>query len=369
MKPAHQFSVPPNTLAVATALGALLALTACSKSEAPPAPPRLVTVVKAGADDAGNRTSYTGEVRARYESALGFRVPGKLAERLVDVGDTVKAGQALARLDPSDQRLAAETARQQVLAAEVNLAQTESDVKRFKELHEQGFISPADFERRMTGLRVATAQLEQARSQLGLARNQAVYTTLAADHAGVVTQVAAEVGQVLAAGQLVFRVARPGEKEVWIPVPENRLGELPKAKEVSVDLWADTATRFRGRVRELAPSADPVTRTYTAKVTLLDPAPAVQLGMTANVRFAEAGARGGLRLPGTALFKKGEQAAVWVVDAATSQVHLRPVGVGAYFEDHVNVTSGLQAGETVVRAGVHKLFEGEKVRIAADAPQ
>lgn len=368
MKAAQQFPVPLRFSSLAMALAALLAMAACSKTEAPPAQPRLVTVVKAGLDDVEGRTSYTGEVRARYESALGFRVPGKLGERLVEVGDTVKAGQALARLDPADQRLAAETARQQAVAAELSLAQTESDIKRFKDLYEQGFISPADFERRMTGLRVAAAQLEQARSQLGLARNQSAYTTLAADHAGVVTQVAAEVGQVLAAGQMVFRVARPGEKEVWIPVPENRLGELGKAKDVSIDLWADPASRYRGRVRELAPSADPVTRTYTAKVTLLDSGPAVQLGMTANVRFAAADAGGALRLPGTAVFKKGEQAAVWVVDTATSQVRLRPVGVGAYFEDHVNVTSGLQAGEIVVRAGVHKLFEGEKVRIAADAP-
>lgn len=372
MKPPPQPVVSPSRwpaaarpAGVAMALAALLALGACSKSEPPPAQPRLVTVVAAGADDTEGVTSYTGEVHARYETALGFRVPGKLGARLVEVGEQVKAGQPLARLDPADQRLGSENARQQLVAAEANLAQSESDIKRFKLLYEQGFISAADFDRRMTGLRVAAAQVEQARAQFDLARNQSAYTTLAADHAGVVTQVAAEVGQVLAAGQVVFRVARPGEKEVWIPVPENRLAELGKAKSVSVDLWADPGTHYRGQVRELAPSADPVTRTYTAKVTVLDAGPSLQLGMTANVRFARGTLEGALRLPATALFKKGEQPAVWVVDSASSQVRLRPVTVGSYYDDHISVTGGLQAGEVVVRAGVHKLFDGEKVRIAA----
>jgi multidrug efflux system membrane fusion protein len=354
---------------MALALAALGVLGACTKAEPPAAQPRLVKVVKAGSDETEGVTSYTGEVRARYETALAFRVAGKINARLVEVGERVRAGQPLARLDPADQRLLAENARQQLVAAELNLAQTESDIRRFKELFEKGFISPADFDRRMTGLRVAAAQLEQIRAQLSLAQNQSAYTTLAAEHAGVVTQVAGEVGQVVAAGQMVFKVARPGEMEVWIPVPENRLGELGKARSVSVDLWADPDRRYGGRVRELAPSADPVTRTYTAKVTVLEPGPAVQLGMTANVRFATGVHEGALSLPGTALFKKGDQPAVWVVDPASSQVQLRPVTVSTYHEDHVSVTGGLQPGEVVVRAGVHKLFAGEKVRIAADAPQ
>lgn len=344
---------------------ALLAQGACSKGEPPPAQPRLVTVVAAGVDETEGVASYTGEVRARYETPLGFRVPGKVGARLVEVGQQVKAGQPLARLDPADQRLAAESARQQLVAAEASFAQLDAEIVRFRELFQQGFISAAEFDRRTASVRVAAAQLEQARAQVSLARNQAAYTTLTADHDGVVTHVAVEVGQVVAAGQVVFSVARPGEKEVWIPVPENRLADLGKVRDVSVDLWADPGTRYKGRVRELAPSADPVTRTYTAKVTVLDAGQAVQLGMTANVRFAAGGRPGALRLPATALFKKGERPAVWVVDAASSQVKLRPVSVGGYFDDHVSVTEGLQAGEVVVRAGVHKLFEGEKVRIAA----
>lgn len=348
---------------------ALALLGACSRPDPVPQPPRLVTVVKAGADQTEGVSSYTGEVRPRWETALGFRVGGKLGARLVEVGERVRAGQVLARLDPADQRLAAETARQQVVAAELDRDQIASDIRRFKELYDQGFISPADFDRRMTGLRVATAQLERARAQLDLARNQSAYTTLAADHDGVVTQVAAEVGQVVAAGQPVFKVARPGELEVWIPVSENRLGELAEAKAVEVELWADPGHRYRGRVRELAPSADPVTRTYTAKVTVLDPGPGVQLGMTASVRLTAGVQEGALSLPATALFRKDDQPAVWVVDPATSQVQLRPVTVSSYHEDHVSVTGGLQPGEVVVRAGVHKLFAGEKVRIAADAPK
>lgn len=355
--------------AATLALAATAALGACSKAEPPAAQPRLVTVLEAGVDDTEGVASYTGEVRARYETPLGFRVPGKVGARLVEVGERVKAGQPLARLDPADQRLAAETARQQLVAAEANLAQLESDIGRFRELFQQGFISAAEFDRRTTAVRVAAAQAEQARAQVSLARNQAAYTTLLADHDGVVTQVAAEAGQVVAAGQVVFRLARPGEKEVWIPVPENRLGDLAGAKKVAIELWADPANRYPGRVREIAPSADPVTRTYTAKVTVLEAGPAVQLGMTATVRLAAEGAGGAVSLPGTALFKKGDQPAVWVVDTATSQVRLRPVSVGSYFDDHVSISGGLQRGEVVVRAGVHKLFEGEKVRIAADAPK
>jgi len=310
--------------------------------------------------------TYTGDVRARWETALGFRVPGKIVARLVEVGQQVKTGQVLARLDPEDQKLSAEAAKQQLMAARSDFQQAKADLVRYKELVDKGFISAAEFDRRKTTYQTAAARLEQATAQLELNRNQTEYTTLRADHDGVVTAVQAEVGQVVSAGQSVVKTARLDEKEVAVNVPENRLVELRATKDADVSLWASPGKVYKGRIREISPSADNVTRTYTVKVTVLDPDASVQLGMTANVRL-----RGGMRaevarLPLTALFQKGDEAAVWVIDPKTQQVTLTPVQVGRYTQDYVTVLSGLSDGDLVVRAGVHKLNQGEKVRILAD---
>jgi RND family efflux transporter MFP subunit len=313
--------------------------------------------------------TYTGDVRARWETALGFRVPGKIVARQVEVGQQVKTGQVLARLDPEDQKLSAEAAKQQLMAARSDFQQARADLVRYKELVEKGFISAAEFDRRKTTYQTAAAHLEQATAQLELNRNQTEYTTLRADHDGVVTAVQAEVGQVVSAGQAVVKTARLDEKEVAVNVPENRLAELKAAKDADISLWASPGKIYKGRVREISPSADNVTRTYTVKVTVLDPDASVQLGMTANAKL-----RGGVRaqvarLPLTALFQKGDEAAVWLIDPQTQQVTLKPVQVGRYTQDYVTIVSGLNNGDLVVRAGVHKLNQGEKVRILADPAQ
>ncbi len=352
--------------ALVLALAMLLGTSGCTKEEKKPDEPRAVNVVKAETSSGELGTSYTGEVRARYETQLGFRVAGKVTARLVEVGDTVKAGQALARLDPGDQQLGIEAARQQLAAAEANYEQIRSDFARFTELSKQGFVSTADIERRANAARVAEAQLAQARAQLGTYENQSAYTQLRADHDGVVTAIGAEVGQVVAAGQMVMRVARRGEREVAVNVPENRLAEIRNAKQVHIGFWAEPDKLLDGRVREIAPSADPVTRTYTTKVTILNPDADVQLGMTANVYFKSNGHGSVVRLPSTALYQLGGDAAVWVVDPKTAQVSLRPVKVGRFGDDGVTITEGLAGGEIVVRAGVHKLFANEKVRIVAE---
>lgn len=363
----------PRTLSRAASLCALavapLLLGACKPAEKPVEPPRAVNVLRIEGGNGTLSASYTGDVRSRYETGLAFRVPGKLTERLVEVGDTVKTGQVIARLDPADQQLGIEAARQAVSAAEASYAQAKSDLTRFGELFRQGFISAAEFDRRKAAHDVAGAQLSQARAQLSVNRNQAEYTTLRAPSEGVVTAVAAEVGQVVGAGQAVLRVARPGFTEVAVSVPENRLKEVRRGMDVRVNLWAAPERLYRGRVREIAPAADAVTRTYLAKVTVLDPDDGVQLGMTANVFLDVAADPGEVRLPSTALFQKGAEPAVWIVDPATSQVRLRPVTIGRFADDHVVVTAGLKPGDTVVRAGVQKLFPDEKVRIlAARAP-
>lgn len=362
-------SFPVSVLrAVLVALSLPVVLGAC-KPEAKPAPqPRAVNVVKAGEADALFGNSYSGDVRARYETALGFRVGGKITERLVEVGDTVRKGQALLRLDPVDRRLSVDAAGQQVAAAEANHRQAKAEFQRFEGLYRQGFISAAEFDRRKSAFEVAAAQLAQARSQWTFDRNQADYTTLRADHDGVVTVLQAEVGQVVDTGMPVVRVVRSGEKEIAISVPENRLADVRRGGEADVVLWADPSKSYRGRIREIAPNADQVTRTYTAKVTILDADERVQLGMTGTVALSGgAAAARAMRLPSSAIHQKGDQAAVWIVDPASAQVNLRPVKIDRFADDHVTVLEGVRPGESVVRAGVHKLFAGEKVRVLAGA--
>ncbi|MFO1319894.1 MAG: efflux RND transporter periplasmic adaptor subunit [Burkholderiales bacterium] len=352
---------------IATAVCAVTILAGCKAEAPPPNPPRAVNVVRVGALEADPGNRYAGEVRARYETPLGFRVPGKVTERHVDVGAVVRRGQVLARLDPVDLQLAAEAARQQVSATKSNLDQQRTEYERFHALHAQGFISAAELDRRKAALDMAAAQAAQARAQWEANRNQSVYATLTADHDGVVTAVSAEVGQVVDRGMPVMRIARPGEKEVAISIPEGRIVDARRARDAEIRLWADPERVYKGRVRELSPSADGVTRTYSMKVTVLDADDNVTLGMTANVALAAPATGPGMRLPSSAIFQQGDKAAVWVVDGATSQVALRPVKVLRYADDHVVLGDGLSAGESVVRAGVHKLFAGEKVRVLAEA--
>lgn len=340
-------------------------LTGCTRQEAPPPAPRAVHVVTVKHGGNSLAASYTGDVRARFESALGFRVPGKIVERRVDVGARVSKGQVLARLDPADMRLSAESAASQLQAARSDFNQTKADLERFRELRDKQFISEAEFERRQTAFDVARARYEQAQAQLSMSRNQTGYAALTADHDGVVTAQLAEVGQVVAAGQPVVRVARAGEKEVEVPVPESRLLELRDATGVSVSLWASPDKRYTGAIREIAPSADSVTRTYAVRVSILNPDDAMQYGMTANV-FLDGRARvETVVLPPTAVFKQGDKPSVWVVDESSGQVRAVAVEVAEYRQDAVIVSTGLRDGQKVVRAGVHKLFEGEKVRVLA----
>jgi len=339
--------------------------TACSRSEPPSPQAKSVYTVAVQFQSGSESSSYTGDVRARFDSALGFRVPGKIIDRMVYVGAQVKRGQVLARLDPADMRLSAESAQSQLQAARSDFNQSKADLERFRELRDKQFISEAEFERRQTAYDVARAGFEQAQAQLSMSRNQTGYATLVADHEGVITALVAEVGQVVAAGQPVMRLARAGEKEVEIPVPESRLQELRAATQVTVSLWANPKASYKGEIREIAPSADSVTRTYAVRVTILEPDAQVQFGMTANVHLGNVATARTALLPPTAVFGKGDSPSVWVVDGTSSQVRSTAVTVAEYRQDAVVVTAGLQEGQQVVRAGVHKLFEGEKVRVLA----
>jgi multidrug efflux system membrane fusion protein len=348
----------------AALLGALIATAgACEKAQESAPLPRLVNVVRVSMDISDGDVAYSGEVRARYETNLSFRVAGKIVARNVEVGSSARAGGVLARLDPEDQQLNTRSAQSQLEAAKSEFEQTKAELERYTDLLKKNFISQAEYDRRLNAFNVAKARLEQAQAQLSVTKNQAGYTALIADHAGVVTAILAEVGQVVTAGQTVMKLARTDEKEVVISIPENRLAGLTAVREITITLWADPSRIYRGKVREVSPSADPVTRTYAARISVLDADTSVSLGMTANVYLKELQGGQTMLLPATALFQDDNEAAVWVVDPATSQVKLVPVQVGEYMEDKVTILSGLNPGDIVVRAGVHKLFAGEKVRI------
>ena len=340
---------------------AAAALVACSK----PAPPlddvRPVRVITLAADTAGERLEFSGDVRPRYESQLGFRVGGKIVERKVDVGATVKRGDVLMRLDPQDLRLAESQARATLRAAETERDLARADYKRHVDLRAQNFVSQAVLDTKQSALKAAQANVDAARAGLRGQSNQSNYTNLAADADGVVTAIEAEVGQVVQPGSPVVRVARTVEKEVVIGIPEDKVGQLRAAGDVSVRLWANEAVAFPGKIREVSPVADPATRTYTVKVALPKSAD-VRLGMTATVELATGGnGPAGLRLPLTALVQHKGASSVWIVE--NGAVKLVPVQVVGQVRNDVLVTGQIAAGQNVVTAGVNLLKNGQKVRI------
>ncbi|MDD5297179.1 MAG: efflux RND transporter periplasmic adaptor subunit [Rhodocyclaceae bacterium] len=356
--------LPPPCFLAGLALTLSALLTGCgAKDEAPP-PPRPVLSQVVGPAAQPVIATYSGEVRARYETALAFRVPGKIIARRVDLGTRVKPGQELLRLDPGDQALSAAGADAQLAAATAERSLARSDLERYRGLKEKGFISQAAFEARKTGFEAAEARVAALEAQARLSRNQAAYTVLRADQAGVISQVAAESGQVVAAGQPVLRLAREEEKEVAISIPESRMAELAHVGRTEVVLWARNAASrlFEGRLREVAPIADPVTRTYPVRVSIEGADPSILLGMTANVSFLSRGTAPSITLPLTAIFQQEGKPAVWVV-GKDNRLALRPVNLDSFGEDGAHIADGLKAGERVVIAGVHKLIQGERVTL------
>ncbi|MFZ5510086.1 MAG: efflux RND transporter periplasmic adaptor subunit [Pseudomonadota bacterium] len=360
-------STPTRLMLGAVAL-ALLAGCGGKQEQAPAVRPVETVVVKTGA--LPGLSGYAGEVRARHEADLAFRIGGKVIERRVDVGAAVKKGQVLARLDPQDATLAAQAARAQVAAADADHALARAELERYRQLYQQRFVSRAVLDARETAYQAARARLDQARAQAAVSGNQAAYTELRAERDGVITAVQVEAGQVVAAGQPVMRLARPEEKEVLIHVPESRIDEVRQAAQAVISLWAEAGRRYAGRVREIAPAADAVTRTFAVRVTIADADQDVRLGMTAHVLFG-AGEAAAALLPLTAVVQKDGRPVVWLVDPATRQVAPRPVEVAAWREDGVVVSAGVKDGDLVVARGAHKLLPGQVVRLyqAAGASQ
>ncbi|OIN90742.1 MAG: efflux transporter periplasmic adaptor subunit [Comamonadaceae bacterium CG1_02_60_18] len=338
-------------------------LSGCSRPTAPPEPVRAVKVITVGAAPLTSQIEYTGEVRARHESRLGFRVGGKLMQRSVDVGQRVRAGQLLAQLDATDLRLGADAARAQVAAARTNRDLADADFQRFAALRAQNFISAAELQRRRAALDAAQAQLDAAQAQLAALQNQSGYASLLADAAGVVTTVLAEPGQVLAAGTPVLQLAHDGARDVVFAVPEDKVGALAVGSAVQMRSWPDGQSSV-AHVREVAASADPVTRTFTVRATL--PAGvAPPLGSTVAV-VPQSVQRAGaplIKLPTSALRQEGQTTAVWVLEAGSMTVRSQAVQVLTADGNDVVIGTGLVPGMQVVTAGVHVLAPGQKVTL------
>lgn len=359
-------NLPRTTLF--TALAALLVLAGCAREPAPVNGPRPVVVEAPQLlEGPAGVEAFPGAVRARTEADLSFRVPGKIAERRVDSGARVVAGTVLAVLDPRDAQLNLEAARAAVQAAEADLWLAEAEEKRYVDLKARGHVGQSAVDQRVGTARLARARLDQARSQLNLAQNQSRYTRLTADAAGVVTEVFAEPGTVVAAGQPVLRFAADGEREVRIEVPEGRVESFGKAAQMFVEIYSQPGKRYAAALRELNPQANPATRTHEARVTILEPDADVQLGATATVMLAGAGDGKTFRLPATALgaVEDSQRAVVWSVVAdpeGATTVKPVPVQVLQYLDGTVIVAGTLSAQDRLVTAGVHRLVEGMAVQ-------
>lgn len=362
-KPFGSARLFPQKLAILACAGLLL-LGGCSKPVEKTEDVRPVRVMKLESGNIDTVAEFSGDVRARYESRLGFRVGGKIVARKVEVGSVVKRGQVLMQLDPQDLQLAQAQANAALKAAESNRDLARAELKRYQDLREKNFVSQAVLDSKETAFKAAQASYDQAVAGYRNQSNQAGYAVLHADADGIVTSIDAEAGQVVAAGTPVVRLAQGGEREIVIGIPEDRVEDLRRVTDVRVRTWAERERIIPGKIREISPVADPVTRTYTAKVSIPASAENVKLGMTAYVAFAAKSANAAMRLPLTALFQDKSNTAVWVVENGT--VRLAPVQVAGTADNDILVSGGVAPGQTVVTAGVNLLKSGQKVKILGE---
>jgi len=326
---------------------------------------RPVNVVRIADQTARNDMAFSGEVRARFETVLSFRVAGKLINRTVDIGNRVRKGQVLAKLDPSDYRLAAQNLNAQLIAAKADREYSKEDLTRYRELFDQHVISQPELDRHQTLYISAQQKVAALEALLEQAGNQLAYTGLLSDSDGVVTALEAETGQVVALGQPVIKLARLDEKEIAIDIPEHRIAGIKLQQEVGVTLWVDGDKRIKARIREIAAAADPVSRTYRVKATILEGKDDARLGMTATV-WIPASTPDDITVPLSAVFTSQHQpgqTSVWLVDERTATVKAVPVQAGAALPGERVAVSGLEAGQLIVSAGANRLIEGQAVRL------
>lgn len=344
-------------------LAAMLLLASCGPSEQPAAEPvRPVRVVTIEQREAGETVTLTGQVEAQDSVNLSFRVGGRMIERNVSVGDRVEAGQVIARLEPEPAQNALRTARANLNAANSLLVKTQNEFGRQDQLLRDGWTTRARWDQARQGFEAAQAQVDAATAQLAIAEDNLFFTELVVDAPGHVTARRAEPGEVVAAGQTIIELAREGGRDAVFDVPAQVIHLSPRDPVVTVALASNPDVRASGRVREVAPQADPVTRTFQVRVGLIDPPEAMRLGSTVNgsIRLESAS---GIAIPATALTRAEGRPAVWVVDPAAGTVSLRPIEVERYDLARVIVSQGLVPGDVVVTAGVQALRPGQKVRL------
>ena len=341
-----------------------IALAGCNDKVAEnAAPSRPVLVATVHYEAESPERSFVGTIKPRIETDMGFRVPGKVAKRLVEVGQTVDVGQSLATLDEIDLKLQAEQAEAELRAATGVLAQAAAAETRARDLRAKGWATDAQMDQARATADEARARLNRAQRSVELTNNSLSYATLVADTRGVVTATLIDAGQIVAAGQTAVRVARFAEKEAVVAIPETLLG---RAKEgtATVTLWSEPDRKYAAKLREVAPSADPATRTYLAKFSLPDAGDNVSLGMTATLTLADPATQRVARLPLSALFSEGGDPSFYVVDNR-GEVALKPVAVKSYESNDVVISGGVDEGAKVVALGVQKLDPAQKVRVVS----
>jgi len=378
---------PRNRLRCVTALcalAALLSVSACRKAEeAPPPEVRPVRVVKIESRADGGTASLTGTVQAQTEINQSFRIDGRLVERTVDIGDTVRPGQLIARLDTQNVESGVQSARAQLIAARAQLVLAESNFTRMRDLVAEDAVSRAAFEQAEATRDTAQSQVKAAQAQVTLAMNRLGFTRLYSDVAGLVTARGPEPGEVVSAGRMIIQVAREGARDAVFDVPAQIKDSVPLDPEVTIQPGTGTsapggggagrpaitvamsgnpAVTAMGRVREVAPRADPVTGTFAVRVRLIDPPDAMRLGSTVTGRI-QLDAFKSITIPTSALVRAEGRTAVWVVDPKAATVSLRNIAVRASDANTVQVGSGLDVGDVVVTAGVQALRPGQKVRL------
>jgi membrane fusion protein, multidrug efflux system len=349
-------------LGAAGTLILLSALAACHKEEkAASQAVRPVRTVTVALQEGGEKVSLTGEIQPRYHADIGFRVNGKILERPVDVGTQVKKGDLLARLDPQQYRQDFEVAKAEVAATEAEVTRSQAQEYRQRELLKNGNTTRVQYDQALKTFKTAQAQLDSARAKQIQASDNLGYTNLQADNDGVITAIGADPGQVVSAGQMVVRLAQPGEREAVFNIAEGAFKKRPTDPTVTVHLVSNPEIETAGKVRYISPQADPATRTYTVRVSLPDAPPEMRLG--ANVVGSVTLDQGQtVSIPGSALFQKDGKPAVWLVEK-DSTVQLKPITVQRYQGDSVVVGEGLAQGDVVVTAGIQKLLPGQKVAL------
>jgi membrane fusion protein, multidrug efflux system len=327
-------------------------------------PVRTITVDKR---DGGAPVVLTGRIEAEDEAALGFRISGRVIENKMKLGARVRPGQIVARLEPHNELNALRTAQASLAAAKAQLVRARNDFARQETLVKQGYSTRVRFDQAKQELQAAQSQVETAEAQLKVAQDVVSYTELKADGPGVLTEIGPRAGEVVQAGQMIVRLARDGGRDAVFDAPARLLRSAQKDGEITVSLADDASVRTTGRVRAVAPQADPVTRTFTIKVALKSPPDAMRLGATVN-GHVHLKADAAIEIPATALVKADREPAVWIVDASSLTVSMRPVGIVRYDPEKVLISRGLDAGEIVVTAGVHALHPGQKIRLLERQP-